>query len=295
MLRPFLLISLLFPLACSTPAKKLQPSLTFPIAAVERGEVISAWGDSGAYRLNALFLKMNRNSTPGLVILSHGSPIDPKDRALVTPEKMIPQANEFLEMGFAVLILERRGFGKSTAVYSESVGECDYRDNVANGNAAANDLLAAINYAKEKLGIDPKNIILAGVSAGGFASLFAASKNVPGIRATLNFAGGRGSKGNNQVCSESNLLETFELMGQGSKIPSLWIYSENDKVFPPAIAQKFYQSYTQKGGKAELKIAPEFGKDGHELFSRAGIPIWVPYVEEFLEKHRPIRDIKAVP
>ena len=53
--------------------------------------------------------------------------------------------------------------------------------------------------------------------------------------------------------------------GQQSRLPTLWVYAENDKYFGPALAKRMHSAFVSAGGAAELVIAPPFGKDGHSL------------------------------
>ncbi len=107
----------------------------------------------------------------------------------------------------------------------------------------------------------------------------------PGLIAAINFAGGRGSPHDFEVCREDRLAAAFRTFGKSSRVPMLWVYSENDHFFGPALAAKLYDAFEAAGGNAEFIKAEPFGKDGHHLFSLAGIPIWTGYVDAFLAKH----------
>jgi len=219
------------------------------------------------------------------MIISHGSPINVNERPKMVPEIFLAQAHEFLKLGFAVLIVERRGYGRSTEKYVEIVGDCEHRDNKASGVIASSDILEAVSYAQAYLPIDRNRIVLAGQSTGGFSSLFAVSLMHSGVKAIINFAGGRGAKGNNAICSQENLLDTFAFMGLINRVPTLWIYNENDQAFSPELAQKMNQAFTATGGNSEFFLLPSFGNDGHRLFGDVqGIQIWSPIVKEFLQK-----------
>ena len=64
----------------------------------------------------------------------------------------------------------------------------------------------------------------------------------------------------------------------------LWVYSANDHFFGPDLAQQLDVAFTSAGGNVDFVGAPAFGSDGHGLFSPAGIPVWPPYVEKFLQQ-----------
>jgi hypothetical protein len=67
----------------------------------------------------------------------------------------------------------------------------------------------------------------------------------------------------------------------------LWIYSENDTYFGPALAKRMHEAYTAAGGKADLHVLPPFGSDGHFLIDAAeGVPLWEPLVSRFLDEHQ---------
>ena len=91
--------------------------------------------------------------------------------------------------------------------------------------------------------------------------------------------GGDG-KGNN--CNLSGLVGTFHDFGKHNKVPMLWIYSENDKWFPPEMARHFQEAFLKGGGTDEFVMTPPDGEDGHNLFSHTAK--WTPTVEEHLRK-----------
>ena len=95
----------------------------------------------------------------------------------------------------------------------------------------------------------------------------------PGLFAAISFAGGRGSSSDDQVCRADRLIEVFQVFGARSRIPMLWVYAENDHFFAPALAQRLKQAFQAGGGRVDFIAAPAFGSDGHQLFSRAGIPL----------------------
>jgi hypothetical protein len=67
----------------------------------------------------------------------------------------------------------------------------------------------------------------------------------------------------------------------------LWIYTENDTFFGPALSGKMHAAYTGAGGSAEYHMLPPFGSDGHFLIDSANaIPLWAPLVSQFLDKRQ---------
>jgi len=123
-----------------------------------------------------------------------------------------------------------------------------------------------------------------GQSAGGIGAVAVAAKNPPGVVAAINFAGGRGSRSHGEVCSEGDLVDAFETFGETARMPTLWVYAENDGYFNPRLARRFHEAFTSAGGKADLIQTGPFGKDGHGLFSYDGIARWRPMIDDFLRK-----------
>ena len=117
-----------------------------------------------------------------------------------------------------------------------------------------------------------------------------AAKNVPGIVAAINFAGGAGG---NPVTRprdpwRPDLLEkAFATYGRTAKVPSLWLYSENDQFFGAKYPRRWFNAY-HKGQADAVFVAlpplpPELGDDGHRSFVRHPAA-WRPAVEEFLKR-----------
>jgi hypothetical protein len=121
-----------------------------------------------------------------------------------------------------------------------------------------------------------------GLSTGGLAMLGLSADPPPGLKAVVNFAGGRGSDGKDHVCNPDALTRTFGDLGKRSRVPTLWVYAANDHFFGPQLAQQLYQAFVDNGGTARFIATGPFGTDGHELFSQQGAPIWTPLVDEFL-------------
>ena len=73
--------------------------------------------------------------------------------------------------------------------------------------------------------------------------------------------------------------------GKQARLPVLWIYTENDKLFGPSLSQRMAEAYKAGGAPMDYRLLPAFGEDGHGLFSkRDGMAIWTPTVGGFLQK-----------
>lgn len=249
--------------------------------------VIPATFGSSQLLLEGMVVRPNGPGPYPVVVMNHGAPRDSKERATMAPEQRVPQAHEFAKRGWAVLVFMRRGYGKSQGEFAESSGNCNNPDYVKSGEQSAEDIRQAIKFVARQPWADAKRIVSVGQSAGGLATVALTANPPPGLVAAISFAGGRGSRGDNDICQADRLADAFGIFGRTSRIPMLWVYTENDLYFWPALARQMHQAFTRSGGKAELVILPPFGKDGHTLFPTSdAIPIWTPLVDRFLAEQR---------
>jgi dienelactone hydrolase len=187
-------------------------------------------------------------------------------------------------MGFAVVIPMRRGYGHSQGDYAEAEGPCHNARFFEAGLESARDLRATLEYVSALPEIDPDRLVLAGHSSGGFASLILASQGLPGVQGVINFAGGRGSKAQLN-CSPQRLVEACARAGHTTRVPTLWIYAENDSYFPPPLARDMSAAFRQAGGQVKFVILPPFHDEGHYLFPDVrGLARWTPVVNQFLNE-----------
>lgn len=268
---------LLFVLLAPTTSAFAQTTL--------REDIRVPMAEAGPQGLQALFI---RPSAPGrypLAVFSHGAPRDASQRRRMSPYGSLPIAMEFVRRGYAVVIVMRRGYGTSGGNYIEGVA-CEREGNfTASGLLAAADIRAALDFVSKRADVDPSVMIAIGESAGGFSSLALSSNAPQALKAVINFAGGRGSTGPDEICQKDKLIAAFGNYGRTSRVPTLWIYAENDSFFVPRVAQEFLQAFTRSGGIAEFIAHPRHGEDGHNFVYR-GIDLWTPYVDGFLRKHK---------
>ena len=217
-----------------------------------------------------------------LALLTHGTPRDSSQRHEVTALSMVPQAREFARRGWTAVIVVRRGYGTSGGGYAEDARACSrHPDYSVAGRESAKDLRASITYLQTVAQVDASRIISVGVSAGGFANVALTADPPANLVAAISFAGGRGSKGPDQVCNPYDLVRAFGEFGRTSRVPMLWIYAENDHFFGPPLASAFYDAFTRGGGRVSFVRAAAFRGDGHGLFA-GGISLWTPTLDAFL-------------
>ena len=144
-----------------------------------------------------------------------------------------------------------------------------------------------MKFARTLPEVDADTVISAGVSTGGFAQAALVADPPKELKAAISFAGGRGGDGHEHNCNLSGLIDAYSAFGKGARkhgaLPMLWIYSENDHWFPPAMARQFEAAYTKGGGAEQFVLAPPDGEDGHHLYSHT--TAWSETVTEFLKAH----------
>ncbi|MGA8027378.1 MAG: CocE/NonD family hydrolase [Bryobacteraceae bacterium] len=231
--------------------------------------------------LDALEVRAIMPGRHPLALLTHGTSKNPQDRATVTPWAFLPQALWFARRGYVVLVVVRRGYGRSGGEMDGRHGGCGRNGSFTQaGEASAEDLRAAARYAATLPEVDTATVISAGVSTGGFAQVALSADPMPGLKAAISFAGGRGGDGTGRNCDSDGLEHAFHGFGKHNRVPMLWIYAENDKWFPPELARRLDEEFRKGGGTDEFVMAPPDGEDGHHFFYN--IAKWSPIVEGYL-------------
>jgi dienelactone hydrolase len=223
-----------------------------------------------------------------LIVLSHGNPPNASDRPKIGRYRLIPQISEFIRRGFAVIVPIRRGYGATGGDFAEDMGKCSLPSYHDAGLEAARDIQVSVEYAARLPYVAPGSILLVGQSAGGFGSLAAASRGVPGVIGVVNCAGGRGGRPHThpgEPCSPDRMADAIRRYAKTIEVPVLWHYAENDKFFGARHITSWFEAFRESGGRGRLVIQPPFGNDGHALFpSSKGIPIWTKELDGFLSE-----------
>ncbi|MEH2545044.1 dienelactone hydrolase [Bradyrhizobium sp. AZCC 2262] len=234
-----------------------------------------------------------------LVIMNHGVSLNPTQRSFFPLVEFRDAAKWFAQRGNLVVAPVGSGYGASAIDMSEhgiygpffsKVGKCSNPDFRAPALAIAQADLWIIDYLTAEKRVVPKDVIVVGQSAGGWAGIALSSLNPPPVKAIIIFAAGRGGRVDgkpNNNCAPDKLVEMTGEFGRTSRIPMLWIYIENDTFFGPALSKRMLEAFTAAGGKAEYHLMPPFGNDGHFfLGSPDAIPIWSPLVAKFLDAQK---------
>jgi dienelactone hydrolase len=208
-----------------------------------------------------------------LVVINHGKELG--DPHFQLASQYYGQALEFVRRGYAVVVPMREGFAGSGGFYPR--GTCNIE---SNGLTQADDVLAAIDWAKTLPYVDGSRIVVIGQSHGGLVTIALGSLNPPGVLGLVNFAGGLHF--DNCPGAQRNLVTAFGSYGHTTHVPSLWMYGDNDSLFPPPLVQQMLGAYNEAGGHAKLIDFGTFGTDAHTMFgSYTGTRVWLPAVQQF--------------
>lgn len=217
--------------------------------ATEDGETLAAWWVPAA-------------ASRGAVLLLHGNAGSIADRIAYLPH--------FNAMGYAVLLVDYRGYGASTGKPSES--------------GTYSDALAAWRWLTTQRGVPPADVVVVGESLGGAVAAELAAQVQP--RALLLVAAftsvtDLGAEIYPWLPVQWISRYRYDTLAHLQKFKGavLIAHSRNDEIVPFAHSERLYAAAT--GERARLEM-----RGGHNeafLFSQ---PAWVRVVEEFL-RHRP--------
>ncbi|MFK4517540.1 dienelactone hydrolase [Bradyrhizobium japonicum] len=143
-----------------------------------------------------------------LVIMNHGVSLNPTDRSFFPLVEFRDAAKWFAKRGYLVVAPVGSGYGAAAidiperALYGpffSKVGKCTNPNFHDAGLAVAKVDLWIIDYMAAEKRIIPKDVIVVGQSAGGWASIALSSVNPPQVKAIITFAAGRGRAGRRQA------------------------------------------------------------------------------------------------
>jgi len=239
---------------------------------VERSIHVSVLHDSAAPRPYAV------------AVLNHGRAGTAAERRALKTAPYAPAARWLAGFGFIVAVPIRIGYGITAGEDVEDSGGCDRKNYPPGFEAAAVETLALVNELRKRPDVAQDRGVIVGQSFGGTTAIAVAAMRPRGIQGTINFAGGGGGgpKSHPQKpCSEPMLQRLFSDYGKSARMPTLWLYSENDQYFGPTFPRAWFEGFRASGGRGEFVMFPPVGDNGHLLFSRRP-DLWQPKVLEFL-------------
>ncbi|PTB21373.1 hypothetical protein C9I57_06855 [Trinickia symbiotica] len=266
------------PLSAANVARLEFGESDMPVLAADLNErVVRVPVDSaGSTTLETTIFKPNGPGPFPMIVFNHGKMAgDPRAQARSRP---LAFAREFVRRGYVVVAPNREGFGNSGGTYRQE--GCDVEKN---GDAQADDVAATIAYMSKEPYVDASRIVVAGTSHGGLTAIAYGMRAAPGVRGLINFSGGL----RQDACSgwQDNLTNAFEAYGEKARVPSLWLYGDNDSIWTHDLTERMYAAYVGHGASAKMIDFGSYKNDAHRLVvDRDGVPIWWPSVDAFLAR-----------
>jgi dienelactone hydrolase len=220
-----------------------------------------------------------------LVVYNHGS----RGAARARTEQPHPFIGRmFCEAGYAVLVPENRGYGKSDGpTFAEIAGSSRGATYVRRLQEETGDALAAVDelLRRHPSRLDSRKVAMMGYSAGGVVAVFGAARS-DRFAALITQAAGAFS-----WPRSPDLQRELPAAARRVRVPTLCMVAENEtqteSVRSVCEAVKangagadliVYPPYTPKGDPGE--VAP-----GHLIFHEEGVAIWRRDVLAFLARH----------
>lgn len=281
-----LLLAFALTLACSAGIRHAvaQPSLA---SVVEQPTRLPVTIDGKDYALDVLVVRRPGDDKLPVALITHGS--SPGDPRTVTLDRLQGWAHDLAHRGWLAVAVMRRGYGKSDGEVAENGGTCAAPDVGRYLDSQADDLEATLRAIAKRPDADMGHVLAIGESAGGAAVMALAVRPAARLSAVVNISGGLtrylGPFRQDPACTpyESDLVWNFARFGVTTRIPTLWLYAENDSLFRPGLVGRMRAAFTGSGGKVELIMLPPFRGDGHALFFPiGGRGLLLPALDSFL-------------
>lgn len=207
-----------------------------------------------------------------LAVIAHASTQNVLRRAQMPQPEYRALAASLVARGFAVLVPERPGHGAG-GKYLENQGGCDEADYARAGRATADEITAAIGLLRKQPFIRPDGVVVIGHSAGAWGALALAGEDPKSIAAIIAFAPGRGGHANDlpgKVCAPHTLIAAAREFGRAARVKVTWLVAANDSYFAPAFSRQLADAFRAGGGKANFRVLPAHGGEGHWLAESTG-------------------------
>lgn len=217
-----------------------------------------------------------------LVVYNHGSALPGEE----SREWAAPYiARIFVPAGYALLVPERRGYGKSEGLtFAKDVGADRGPAFVKRQEQEAGDINAAVDYvlASAAASIDRRRVAIIGYSFGGIVTTLAAARSRSYAAVVLQAPGAL-----NWNRSE-DLRKALLAAARSIHAPLSCSVAENDATTESA--RQICAAAQAAGGQTTLKIYPPYtgppgrpgNPPGHATFGPGGVDIWKDDVLAFL-------------
>ncbi|MGJ4890331.1 alpha/beta hydrolase family protein [Bradyrhizobium sp. HKCCYLRH3099] len=203
-----------------------------------------------------------------LALIAHASTQNALRRAQMPQPSYTALARELVARGYAVLVPERLGHGRTGGPYVEDQGECANPDYEKAGRATAAQILRALAFMREQPFVARGGALVVGHSAGGWGALALAGQPRRLVAKIVVFAPGRGGHADDvpgRICGELRLRDAARAFGHNAQLRVTWLVAANDSYFPPALSREIADAFVSGGAQVDFKLLPAFGNEGHWL------------------------------
>ena len=233
-----------------------------------------------------LVVSVVRDTSQGhavIALLAHGRPAASGERARMGQVKYPGNALWLAQQGFTVLVPTRIGYGATGGPDLDYSGECVDKHYLPALKAAVLQYRQVLDYFQRLPYVDPQRAVVIGESFGGLVALaLAAQDGHAGITGVVNFAGGDGGDYSHldQPCQPDRLEDSFALLGRQNHVPTLWMYSLNDRLWGADYPPRWFNAFRKAGGMGEFVQLPADKNNGHFIFNR-NVLAWHADLERF--------------
>ena len=220
------------------------------------------------------------------LLFSHGRAGTDQERGKFGRSSEKRNSEYFVSKGFTVILPTRIGYGVSGGPDADYSGACGNKNYLEARKAAIDQSKQVLNHVFDFSYIDRTKGIVVGQSVGGFTTIGLSAENISGLKGAINFAGGDGGdpiKSAEKPCGDYLIKDTFTKYGALNKVPTLWLYSVNDKFWGEQLPKDWFAAFQKAGGKGQFIILPAYKEDGHSIF-RGDLNAWKNDFEKFIKQ-----------
>jgi dienelactone hydrolase len=220
------------------------------------------------------------------LLFSHGRAGTDQEREKFGRSSEKRNSEYFVSKGFTVILPTRIGYGVSGGPDADYSGACGNKNYLEARKVAIDQSKQVLNHVFDFSYIDKTKGIVVGQSVGGFTTIGLSAENISGLKGAINFAGGDGGdpiKSAEKPCGDYLIKDTFAKYGASNKVPTLWLYSVNDKFWGEQLPKDWFAAFQKAGGKGQFISLPAYKEDGHSIF-RGDLNAWKNDFEKFIKE-----------
>jgi dienelactone hydrolase len=220
------------------------------------------------------------------LLFSHGRAGTDQERGKFGRSSEKRNSEYFVSKGFTVILPTRIGYGVSGGPDADYSGACGNKNYLEARKVAIDQSKQVLNHVFDFSYIDKTKGIVVGQSVGGFTTIGLSAENISGLKGAINFAGGDGGdpiKSAEKPCGDYLIKDTFAKYGASNKVPTLWLYSVNDKFWGEQLPKDWFAAFQKAGGKGQFISLLAYKEDGHSIF-RGDLSAWKNDFEKFIKE-----------